>query len=90
MAKKTRKAVKTNKPKTVRPAANVQAAPTTAPAAPPRVKPASATSTRTMSMAQAAVTFREEYRYVFSDLKRTAILAAAMFAVMIILAFVLR
>jgi hypothetical protein len=32
----------------------------------------------------------EEYRYVYSDLKRVAILAASMLAVLIILSFVIR
>lgn len=32
----------------------------------------------------------EEYRYVYSDLKRIAILAATMLAVLIILSFVIR
>jgi hypothetical protein len=32
----------------------------------------------------------EEYRYVYSDLKRIAILAGAMLAVLIILSFVIR
>ena len=32
----------------------------------------------------------EEYRYVYSDLKRIAILAGTMFAVLIILSFVIR
>ena len=89
MAKKTRKAVKaTNKPKVVQPAASIDGALPAAPAVAPRVKPA--TPSRTLNMAQAAVTFREEYHYVIADLKFTAILAVAMFAVIIILALVLR
>ena len=35
------------------------------------------------------VTFKEEYHYVFGDLKRMGILAAGMFALLIILAFIL-
>ena len=35
------------------------------------------------------VSFTEEYQYVFGDLKRMGILAAAMFALMIVLAFIL-
>lgn len=34
--------------------------------------------------------FREQYTYVYQDLKRIAILGGAMFAVLIILSFVLR
>ncbi|MFQ6059079.1 MAG: hypothetical protein ACE5MB_09415 [Anaerolineae bacterium] len=37
-----------------------------------------------------AVDFREEYYYVYQDLKRIALLAGTMFAVLIILSFVLR
>jgi len=36
------------------------------------------------------VSFKEEYHYVFSDLKRMGILAAGMFALMIVLAFILQ
>ena len=42
-----------------------------------------------MTTAQAAVNFREEYHYVAADLKRVAILALVMFAVLIALAFIL-
>jgi hypothetical protein len=89
MAKKTRKAVKTNRPIVVQPEAGEQAAtPATAVAA-PRSRPVSSASPRTFSMAQATITFREEYHYVIADLKRTAILATFMFAAMIVLALVL-
>ncbi len=37
-----------------------------------------------------AAELAEEYRYVYSDLKRIAILAGTMFAVLIILSFVIR
>ena len=37
-----------------------------------------------------ATNLAEEYPYVYSDLKRTAILAATMLAVLIILSFVIR
>ncbi|MBC8262943.1 MAG: hypothetical protein H8E47_02320 [Anaerolineales bacterium] len=37
-----------------------------------------------------AAKLAEEYRYVYSDLKRIAILAATMLAVLIILSFVIR
>ena len=35
------------------------------------------------------LSFKAEYHYVFGDLKRMAILAAAMFALMLVLAYVL-
>ncbi len=41
------------------------------------------------SIAAAQSSFAEEYRYVFRDLKQIGILAAAMFALLIILALVL-
>jgi hypothetical protein len=37
-----------------------------------------------------AAKLAEEYRYVYSDLKRIAILAGAMFAALIVLSFVIR
>lgn len=37
-----------------------------------------------------AIGISEEYRYVYSDLKRIAILAGAMFIVLIVLSFVVR
>ena len=36
-----------------------------------------------------AVDFRAEYRYVLADLKRLGILAAAMFALLVLLSFIL-
>jgi len=36
------------------------------------------------------VSLKEEYRYVFGDLKRMGILATGMFALMIVLAFILQ
>ncbi len=38
----------------------------------------------------AQVSFAEEYRYVFSDLKRMGILATGMFALMVVLAYIMR
>ena len=35
------------------------------------------------------VSFKEEYHYVLGDLKRMGVLAAGMFALMIVLAFIL-
>jgi hypothetical protein len=40
------------------------------------------------SRSSLAETFREEYRYVVSDLRRMGILAAAMFVLMVVLAVV--
>ena len=36
------------------------------------------------------VSFKEEYRYVIGDLERMGILAAGMFTLMIVMAFILR
>ena len=36
------------------------------------------------------VSFKEDYHYVFGDLKRMGVLAAGMFALMIVLAFILQ
>jgi hypothetical protein len=41
-------------------------------------------------MTKKTVDFATEYRYVYTDLKRIAIAAAAMLAVLIILSFVIR
>lgn len=38
----------------------------------------------------AQVSFAEEYRYVFSDLRRMGVLAAGMFALMVVLAYIMR
>jgi hypothetical protein len=45
---------------------------------------------RTETMAKRTVDLATEYRYVYADLKRIAITAAAMLAVLIILSFVIR
>jgi len=89
MAKKTRKARKTSGPMIVQPPAAPAAGQTTPTTPIARPKAAPVQPARTMSMAQAAVTFREEYHYVLADLKRTAITAVALFATMIILALIL-
>jgi len=91
MAKKTRRARATSRPAPVRPAAGetqreTMPAPTTAVARP---KPASAAVARVMTMDQAKEAFRQEYRYVISDLRTTGILAGALFATMVILALIL-
>jgi len=45
---------------------------------------------RPESVTRKTVDFATEYRYVYTDLKRIAITAAAMLAVLIILSFVIR
>ena len=83
MAKKSRRARKkarTTKPK---PPARKTALPQPSPAiakGPPRPE------TKTKK----TVDFATEYRYVYADLKRIAITAAAMLVVLIILSFVIR
>ena len=60
------------------------------PAVVARPRPASTPAARkAVTMAQAAVNFREEYHYVVSDLRRVAILAAAVFVILIGLSFIL-
>jgi len=41
-------------------------------------------------MTRKTVDFATEYRYVYADLKRIAIIAAAMLTVLVILSFVIR
>jgi negative regulator of sigma E activity len=45
---------------------------------------------RPETRAKKTVDFATEYRYVYADLKRIAITAAAMLAVLVILSFVVR
>ena len=49
-----------------------------------------ATSANRETVTQAQVDFHEEYRYVITDLKNMGLLAAAMFALVGILALILR
>jgi hypothetical protein len=44
----------------------------------------------TLPSQRSATDFREQYTYVYQDLKRIAILAGAMFTLLIILSLVLR
>jgi hypothetical protein len=60
------------------------------PAAGPRQAAAPKPSPKAAAAAAKEVDFRTEYRYVLGDLKRIGILAAAMFATLVILAMVLR
>jgi len=53
--------------------------------------PSVSVARETASMAkEKAAQLAEEYRYVYSDLKRVAILAGTMLAVLIVLSFVIR
>ena len=47
-------------------------------------------SGRVYNAPRSAVTLAQDYRYVFSDLRRLGILAAATFAVLIVLGFIIR
>jgi len=86
MAKKTRRARKASGSAARR--TTVVEAPEAAPTRAAMAKPAAQPS-RSTGVQQAAVNFREEYAYVLSDLRRVGMLAAAMFAVLIILSFLL-
>jgi hypothetical protein len=90
MAKKTRRARKATQQQRVQQGTGNQheTAPAAAVAATPRVNRVSRT-TPTITTAQAAISFREEYHYVVADLKRVGILAVVMFAVLIGLALAL-
>lgn len=83
MAKKSRRARK--KARATRPAPPLRKAPA------PQSSPAIAKEPpRPEAMIKKTVDFATEYRYVYADLKRIAITAAAMLAVLIILSFVIR
>jgi len=82
MAKKSRRAKRSAKKKrsvsAVRPKRPVSA-------------PSPIVAKETQALAEEKVAqLAEEYRYVYSDLKRIAILAGAMLAVLVILSFVIR
>ena len=55
-----------------------------------RATGAQQTTQTAVSTKAAGVDFRSEYQYVLSDLKRFGILAAAMFATLLVLALVIR
>ncbi|MEE8162909.1 MAG: hypothetical protein V3T92_02660 [Anaerolineae bacterium] len=82
MAKKSRRAKRRAKKTRSKPAVRPKR-PASAPS------PTVAKETRALTEEKAAE-LAEEYRYVFSDLKRIAVLAGAMFAALIILSFVIR
>ncbi len=83
MAKKSRRARKKARATKSRPPA--KRAPV---AQPPPV--AAKGPVRSETQAKKTIDFATEYRYVYADLKRIAITAAAMLAVLIILSFVIR
>ncbi len=75
-------AVKTAQ-QTARPRPQRPASPRAAAATVKSTAPATATASKT-------VDFREEYSYVYADLKRIAIIAAALLAVLIVLSLVIK
>ena len=84
MAKKSRRAKRRAKKKR-----RVAAVRPKRPAPAPAPSPTVAKEPEAMTEEKAAE-LAEEYRYVYSDLKRIAILAGTMFAVLIVLSFVIR
>ena len=86
MAKKSRRAKKRTKKKRSVPAGRPKQ---TAPAPSPIAAKATESLAKEKEKAKTAK-LAEEYRYVYSDLKRIAILAGVMLAALIILSFVIR
>ena len=83
MAKKSRRARK--KARTTKPTPSARKTPV------PQPSPAIAEKLpRPEAVTKKTLDFATEYRYVYADLKRIAITAAAMLAVLIILSFVIR
>ena len=85
MAKKSRRAKKRAKQKRRRPAGGARQ-PRSAPS--PTATQAAAKASKLAEEKAAALA--EEYRYVYSDLQRIAVLAGGMLAVLILLSFVIR
>ena len=81
-----KKRAASRRPVTRRPDAP-QAAASSAPSVAPRA--AAIAKTTTTPVKAAPVDFATEYRYVLGDLKHIGVLAAAMFAVLIVLALVI-
>ncbi len=89
MAKKSRRARK--KARATRPRPPTRKAPVRRDSAVAQPPPAIAKELpRPGTKAKKAVDFATEYYYVYADLKRIAITAAAMLAVLVILSFVVR
>ena len=93
MAKKSRRAKKRAKgqKRSIPAGRAVQPAPAPGPtaAATAKEKATQAEAKAARLAEEKAATMAEEYRYVYSDLKRIAILAAAMLAVLVVLSFVI-
>ena len=83
MAKKSRRARK--KTRTTRPRPPTRTTPVAQPSPAIAERPP-----RSEAMTRKTVDFATEYRYVYADLKRIAIIAAAMLTVLVILSFVIR
>ena len=83
MAKKSRRARK--KARATRPTSPARKTPMAQPSPAIAKRPP-----RSEAIAKKTVDFATEYRYVYADLKRIAITATAMLAVLIILSFVIR
>ncbi|HID61769.1 MAG TPA: hypothetical protein EYP49_03340 [Anaerolineae bacterium] len=89
MAKKSRRARK--KARATRPRPPTRKTPIRRDSAVAQPSPAVARKPpRSEAMTRKTVDFASEYRYVYTDLKRIAITAAAMLAVLIILSFVIK
>jgi len=83
MPKKTRRATrKSSKSRTATPRA--------APSRPAAAAAPIAASLPSRAAASTKADLAQEYQYVFADLRKIAVIAAAMFALLFILAFVLR
>lgn len=87
MAKKSRRARRAAQ-RRIYPAQKAPSAlPETTPVA---VAPSARTTRAAPSPARPSLDLREEYRYVYSDLKRIGLLAAGMFVLLIVLSFIIR
>lgn len=89
MAKKTRRARKSSRQRKTRTVQTTQHEQAPAKAVAGTFTPAESYGASRTTTAEAAVDFRKEYHYVLTDLKRVGILALAMFALLIGLAFLL-
>lgn len=87
MAKKSRRARRGGKRRRTASPLRKKAAPV---AAPTIAEPAERIAPLTVAPQRKTIDFSEEYRYVYSDLKRIAILAACMFTLLIALSFVIK
>jgi len=88
MAKKSRRAKKHTKKRSIPAGRAGQPARTTSPTVPEETTTLTAAKAARLVEDKAA-TLAEEYRYVYSDLKRIAVLAGAMLAALVVLSFVI-